>query len=203
MLPILSFLILFPSAVCAQESDTSEHNPWSVKQLVEFHLSIKENLGVQDIYKMLYQANFGVEHLLDDSTEVRSYLLRELASMESTTTDQLIERISVHDDVVRINLRPFKKQNLDPDMLVRAMYVSAAGTQVDTFQFVRQWNIFTDLVRYGLLFFPMDEVQKLSSKIEGGEITPLHHSNEYAKANRPAYRVVKRSVFEKLLTANL
>jgi hypothetical protein len=177
----------------------SEPASWSVLKLVQFHLSIKKNLAVQDVYKMLYQANFGVEHLLSDTAGVRSYLIEEMATMDTTLEEEaLIERISTDGEVVRVNLRPFRKQNLDPELLIRAMFASAAAMKPDTLLFVRQWREFRDLVRYGLLNFPMSDVERLSATVEAGEIPPMHHSAEYKVANRPAYRVVLWRVFARM-----
>ncbi len=185
----------------AQEFTSSIDRQWSVKQLVEHHIATKKNLAVQDVYKMLYHAHFGVEHLLTDTAGVRSYLLRELASMPATPENEpLVERISTTNTMVRINLRPFKAQNLDPEALLQAMFASAAETKPDTFQFGREWNMFVDLVRYGFLNFSMNEVNEFNRLIEGKGIVPVHHSEAYKEANHPAYRVVQRGVFERLFS---
>ena len=195
---LIVLLFLLSSSACAQMPE-SEPASWSVLKLVQFHLSIKKNLAVPDVYKMLYQANFGVEHLLSDTAGVRSYLMEEMAAMDTTLEEEaLIERISTDGEVVRVNLRPFRKQNLDPELLIRAMFASAAAMKPDTLLFVRQWREFRDLVRYGLLSFPLPAVEELNARIEAGEIVPVHHSERYKFSNSPAYRVVLRRVFERM-----
>lgn len=172
---------------------------WSTKQLVEYHQRTKVSVHVQDVYKLLYQANFGVEHFLTDTAHVREYLLNELGSLETdavVSDEPLVERISSRGDIVRVNLRPFKKLNRDPETLVEWMFRSAAVHSPDSLMFRRQWNEFHDLVRYGLLEFPMEEVSEWNRRITAGDIRPVHHSPEYAAANRPAYRVIHRSVIE-------
>lgn len=61
---------------------------WSAKKLVEFHQSTKPDLRVQDVCKLLYQANFGVEHVLTDAVSVRSYLMEELSAMDTTIQEE-------------------------------------------------------------------------------------------------------------------
>lgn len=203
MRTLLLFLILLPvrgARIPAQDETGTTTTPWSVKQLVEHHVSLKQNLGVQDVYKMLYQANFGVEHLLTDTAGVRSYLLQELASLDSVAGDEpLIERISTDGSMVRINLRPFAKNGLDPEKLITAMYRSAAARGPDTLLFLKQWREFYDLARFGLLKFPTAEAAEFHTRIERGEILPVHHSPAYKESNKPAYRVVLREVYEQLM----
>jgi hypothetical protein len=204
---VLVLLVSLPAlALCcevARSQDISVVNPvarrWSVKQLVEFHLSIKKDVQVQDIYKMLYQANFGVEHLLGDTAGVARYLEEELASLATAPSDEpLVERISTSDQVVRVNLRPFKRLNLEPARLVECMFQSAAETKPDTLVFLREWNEFAALVRYRLVDLPSEQLQEWSEKVESGAYGPAHHTDAYRAANSPAYRVVRRAVFERM-----
>jgi len=181
--------------IYAQSPATFDH--WSVKQLVEYHQQLRPQLQVLDVYKMLYQANLGVEHLLTDTAEVRRYLLNELATMDTTDRgEQLIERISTSDEIVRINLRPFRQLKLDPDKLIRVMFRSASETKPDTEGFSHDWSEFSSLVRYDFLEFPMKDVEEWDVRVAAGNLQPVHHSWQYSDSYKPAYRVVWRSVFE-------
>jgi hypothetical protein len=166
-------------------------------QLIEYHQQSRPKLQVQDVYKLLYQANFGVEHFLTDTAGVRTYLLDELATMDTTSQrEPLIERISPTDEIVRINLRPFKQLQLDPEKLVQAMFLSASETKPDTEGLYHDWNEFAALVRFGFLNFPMKDVEEWDSRVSAGNLRPAHHSEVYIDTYKPAYRVVKRAVFE-------
>ncbi len=199
MLPIVLVLGILVAQPALGQS-VGDPTPWSTKQIVEYHLSIKESVKVEDVHKLFFQANFGVEHLLTDTAGVRSYLLNELASIDTISHgEELVERISIRNDIVRINLRSFKALNLDPEMLVQAMFLSAAETKPDTMVFYRQWNEFHDLARDGFLRFPLDEVETWHKRVEAGDLRAVHHSEPYKKANSPAYRVVRRHVWEELM----
>ena len=195
-LPALPFVLLTALQIVAAEAESSE--PWSVKQLVEYHQSIKQSLRVQDVYKLLYQANFGVEHILSDRASVLSLLRDELSSLDDIQ-EPLLERISTTDETVRVNLRQFKTLNLDPSGLVEVMFRSAEEYRPDTLMFHRQWNEFSALVRYGMLDFPIGEVKEFDERIAEGKLNPVHHSDEYAKLNKPAYRVVRWNFLEQQL----
>ena len=181
----------------AQSQSTVDH--WSIKQLVEFHQQFRRDLQVQDVYKMLYQANFGVEHILSDTAEVRARLVEELATMDTTIHGEpLLERISTSGEIVRVNLRPFKALNPDAEALVQIMFRSAAETRSDTLAFYREWNEFVAMVRYDLLKFPLNDAGAWDARLTAGFLQPVHHSEQYTQAWRPAYRVMRRLLFESI-----
>lgn len=193
--PILP--MLFAAFLQVGTAGAVQSEPWSVKQLVEYHQSTKQSLQVQDVYKLLYQADFGNEHVLSDPAGVLAFLQDELASLDTFHVNEpLLERISTTDEIVRVNLRPYKALNLEPSVLVEMMFRSAEKTKPDTFMFYRQWNGFSALVRYGLLDFPAAAVKDFDQRITEGKLDPVHHSEEYRALNRPAYRVVRRALFE-------
>lgn len=196
---VLCFIVIsFPQSG-AQAQFSRDH--WSVKQLVEYHQQLRPDLQVQDVYKMLYQANFGVGHILTDSTGVRAYLMEELASMDTTDrSEPLLERISTSGEIVRVNLRPFKAMNLNPQALLQLMERSAAETRPDTLAFNREWNEFCALVRYGFLKFSLNEVEEWDARVSARVLQPVHHSQQYTRAYKPAYRVVRSSLFESTFT---
>jgi hypothetical protein len=190
-----SILLLSTIPACSQVVSTTQH--WSVKQLIEFHKHMRPELQVQDVYKMLYQANFGLGHLLTDEVYARTVLDQELARLDATdSSEELLERISTGGEVVRVNLRPFKKLNLDAGKLIQVMVHSAAETIPDTLAFYREWNEFAALVRYDLLNFPLKDVEAWDARVSSGNLLPDHHSETYTELYKPAYRVVRRHLFE-------
>lgn len=196
---LLAALCSYPVFISFSQPASSDRD-WNVLNLFRYQRSLHDCIRVQDGYKLLYQAHFGVEHILVDSLVARQFLLQELVSLEgSTSNEPLIERISTDNRMVRINLRPFKDLNLEPDLLVKAMFVSAAGTTADTLEFYREWNEFSSLVAYGLLEIPPDDLQAWNERINSGEFLAKHHSAQYSRANKPAYRVVLREAWESIV----
>jgi len=194
LLTIVLLTLTFPLARGQSEQDVPR---WSVQRLVQYHLEHHPRLSVEDVYKLLYEASFGVRHILTDSSAALVDLEHEMASLDSIPAGEtLLEPISIHDDMVRVNLRPFKLLNLSPPLLVKVMFQSARETLPDTLLFNRLWNEFSALVKYGLLRLPETEVEAWDAKVEKGQTPPVHHSPEYTSANHPAYRVVRRSIFE-------
>ena len=192
LLAVLLSILLSLTAV-AQDAQVE---PWSVKRLVEYHQSLKDSLQVQDVYKLIYQASFGPEHLMADSVEMERYLLEELASPDTVARrgEDLIERISIQGQMVRVNLRPYSRLAKSQGLLVSVIMESARQTLPDTLMFYRQWNEFCALVQYGLLDFSSSDLERWDAQVQRGEIPAVHHSPQYRRSNSPAYRVARSSV---------
>ena len=199
---VLLLLSLVPQNTGAQPVPPVDHakEPWGMKRVLERHLAARREMRARDVYKLFYQAAFGVEHLLTDTAGVRAYLLEELSGLDTLTVgEDLLERISMDGEMVRVNLRPFKALNLPPDLLVQAMFRSAAETRPDTLLFYRWWHEYTSLLWSGLIGPIPADLQEWDRRVQEGDLSPVHHSEPYMKAYRPAYRVVRRAVIESIL----
>ena len=192
-------ILLMLLAALAAGPDPQWGAYWGVMRLVQYEQELHgEAPGAQDIYKMLFQAHFGVEHILTDSAGVSTYLDTELASLGPPRPDEpLLERISQQGDIVRVNLRPFKALNLSGPVLVECMFASAAACARDTLMLYRDWNEFSSMVRFGILRFPVEDLARVDSLLVNGPV-PVHHSQQYAAREHPAYRVVRKDLFERM-----
>ena len=169
----------------------------SLLKLIEEHQSRYSHFEVQDAYKLIYQGVFGVAHILENKEAAWQYLQREFESLEASEDEPLLENISLRGDVVRINLRPFKAANASLEKLFEVMVQSAGEIQSTEEEFSKQWNEFQTLVRNETLSFDINTLEEFDSEVRAAHFPPVHHSEGYEEANRPAYRVVKRTLFEK------
>lgn len=191
-MPILTLLSLFGCFVTGVPGDPAP--------LIRHHLDRYPLMGVQDVYKMLYQGEFGVGHLLGDGKGARRYLLEELATMDTTDRgEELLEPVSADGGMVRVNLRPFRRLGHSPDLLLQAMTATVAGTNGDTARFVTGWHSFAASACAEQ--FDQAELRQWDERVRRGEIVIAHHSPRYTGAYRPAYRVCRRSAIEALLGA--
>jgi hypothetical protein len=173
---------------------------WSVLTLLRYQSGLRKEMAARDVYKLLYQAAFGVEHLLTDTAGVRAYLDEELSRVENDPgSEPLLERISPDGRMLRVDLRHYKALHLSPDSLVRVMFASAAETIADTALFYTWWNEFASLVRYRLISPEPEGMAEWIRRVEQHELGPVHHSEAYVKNHRPAYRVVRRDVIIPML----
>jgi len=175
--------------------------PESVPRLVEYHVQRYPRIQVQDVFKMLYQGEFGIGHLLGDGTRALQYLREELAQLDSTTGDEeLLEPVSADGGMVRVNLRPYRRAGHSPELLVRAMMESASDTRGDTARFVSTWREFISSAPAS--GFDPEELRTWDDRVRRGDLRVVHHSGVYTGAYRPAYRVCRRAVIEKLLSSS-
>jgi len=110
----------------------------------------------------------------------------------------LVEDVSVSGGVVRVNLRPFKRLGLSLDRLFEAMVVSAETVKADKEGVIILWNRFMELVEAGRLDFDYEALVEFDRATKDRGYPPIHHSKEYVKANKPAYRVVDKKVYQKM-----
>ena len=60
------------------------------------------------------------------------------------------------------------------------------------------WNWFVGLVKAGWLGFDYEALVEFDGVMRDRSYPPVHHSREYVKANKPAYRVVEKKVCQKM-----
>jgi hypothetical protein len=169
-----------------------------VEALVREQLRLHRNLGIQDVYKLLFQGVMGVAHILRDKERSWRWIVEEFEGMEAEEflDAPLLERVSVDGGVVRVNLRPFKRLGLSLEGLFGVMVVSAERIREDKKRFVELWKRFMGLVRVGRLDFDYERLIEFDGVVRAGGYPPVHHSREYAEANKPAYRIAHKQTYK-------
>lgn len=163
--------------------------------LIKEHQQAKQNFSVQDAYKLIYQGNFGIAHMLKNIDRAWEFLNQEMDTIDGSARETLIEQISATTNLVRINLRPFKNSESSIDTLFKVMKLSAEKTNEDKQSFLKQWQEFKLTVLQDKLKFDVQELELFDQKVTAEDYPAVHHSPEYREANNPAYRVVKENLF--------
>ena len=144
----------------------------------------------QDVMKMVYQASFGAEHLLEDAQAARNYLLQEMEQVPATTGIPLFEDIS--EDMCRVNLGVWKGKGLPADWLFRIFVLSAGERKNGEETFMKLLEEADVAAARGWLEFTYDKWQAYKEEYLKEGIRAVHHSDAYRKAERPAYRLAAR-----------
>lgn len=160
-----------------------------LKNQIAMHPSIQ----LQDVIKMCYQAVFGAEHLLKDTEQARQYFLREYDETPASYSIPLYEPIS--ENFCRINLAAWKARNFDPEELFQ-LFVSSAdfhtqGTRTDLNNCAKSVE---KIIAKGLLPFSLEEWQEAYLAYKNNGMHPVHHSDAYRQAEKPAYRLIHKSL---------
>ena len=177
-----------------------EVNHEAVVGLVREQGRLHRNLGIQDVYKLLFQGVMGVAHILEDREKAWRELVEEFEGLDASEFlgEPLLERVSADGSVVRLNLRPFKRLGLSLDGLLEVILMSAERSGADKERFVRLWKRFTELVKAGKLDFDYERLIEFDGVVRAGGCPPVYHSRAYAKANKPAYRVVQKKAYQEI-----
>jgi hypothetical protein len=161
---------------------------------------LHRNLGIQDVYKLLFQGVMGVTHILEDREKAWRELQKEFEALDTSDfmEEPLSERVGADGGVVRVNLRLFKRRALSLGRLFEAMVVSTERVRADKDRFVALWTTFIDLVKAGRLDFDCERLIEFDGVVRAGGYPPVHHSREYGEANKPAYRVVQKKAYQEI-----
>ncbi|MBN2380682.1 hypothetical protein JXM67_12855 [candidate division WOR-3 bacterium] len=146
---------------------------------------LHEDLEREDVFKLLYQAINGVQHILTDTEAAWKLLCEEWDSLEIENDEPFAERISPEGDLYRVNLRPAKELALDMSRLFEAMKRSTLLLSAGFEQ--RKTRLLAAVSSIGV---EADEVPE----------QPLRHSESYKTRVRPAYRLLHASEIAGLLT---
>jgi hypothetical protein len=163
--------------------------------VVETHVRRYPLMQAEDLYKLAHQAAFGPGHAVDDPDQARTWLLAEVErlaarSMAEETDEPLIEALRPDRSVVRVHLRPYFEAGLDTDELAAAFARSAAEHRPAPEVFERYRRCFEELAEDGDLDVDRDSLSSYLDRRAAEGLPAVHHSDEYVRAYRPAYRVV-------------
>ncbi len=170
----------------------------ALKKLIQWHLEYHKNVGIQDIYKMLYQGVFGAEHLLSNVERAKAYLRDEWDRVPSDKTILLLEPVSPDGTVVRANIVRCKAEGIDMEKLWRAFYYSVSKVQAEKNQFAEAWRAFVKLCQVENWPFDSGKAAHFGDEAHAKNWPAKHHTAAYRKANFPAYRVVLKREFERI-----
>ena len=155
------------------------------------HVTRYPAMQIQDVYKLIHQATMGSEHSISSADSARQWLQRELAEMGSGPEESLVDPISADGQVVRVHLRSFVAQGGDPETLLNAFIRTANEYHGSQRVLKEYWNTAADMQQ-----FPSSEMNEFIESMKVNSFPAVHHSADYERLYRPAYRVVYRKFFQ-------
>jgi hypothetical protein len=157
------------------------------------HLSRYPALQIRDLYKLLHQAALGSEHAVSDRGSVGRWLARELQEIGEGIAEPLIDPISNNGEIVRIHLRPYLAAGHNPQSLLDAFIRTANGHRGDTRLLEQYWQAAVEMA-----IFPTPEMNDFYHELKDKNFPAVHHSAEYEKLYKPAYRVISLALCPEL-----
>lgn len=154
----------------------------------------------QDAVKLLYQAEFGPEHLIRDGMKSLSMIEAEMASLtEPLPGESLYEPIG--NGLCRWNLRPCKAKGIPAEDINRLFLETAQGVRGDYRRFRESLNMLEDMAEGDETPFEAIELDVFLIQYRDKNCPAVHHSEAYRAAYRPSYRVVYQKKLKEYLTA--
>jgi len=172
--------------------------------MIEFiltsHISRYPEMKIWDVYKLIHQASMGSEHAISDPGEVRAWLEQELNELGEGPQEQVRDPISVDGNILRVHLRPYMTAGGKPEALLEAFIRTAKEFQGDAHLLEQYWDVAVQLAKESKLPFPASEMESFFDSLKTQGFPAVHHSLDYKRRYRPAYRVVKAEFLPRFST---
>jgi hypothetical protein len=185
LLLVYGYMFLF-SNINTQKTETT------IDSLIKNQFAKYPKMEARDLYKFLHQAAMGSEHAVKNVKAVKEWMKNEIAGLDTTITNDLIEQLSPDGNLVRINLRPFLKSGENPDDLLRAFILTANDHRGSKDSLIKYLNTAKELIKRKEIFVDESMFTALVNEMEKSGYPAIHHSANYAKVYKPAYRVVSK-----------
>ena len=160
-----------------------------IASFLQQHLARYPAMQPVDLLKLLFQRNFGCEHLVPNEPAVLSRLQREWDTVQSDAAQPLTE--SLGGVFARLNLAAAKAHGLSPELIARLFYLSAQVPVTDATVMDAELTLVLRLCEAGGLPFSAQALRAAQKQWHAQGEPPFSHSAEYHAAYRPAYRVVR------------
>ena len=168
-----------------------------INELLSAHLGRYPAMQLADIYKLLHQAALGPGHAVGDPAAARKRLDQEMAELGEGPAEELQDVISPDGKLARIHLRPYLAAGGDADALHRAFVATAEGCPASPAKLAKFCACLGDLAAAGGIPFARDDVLAYVDGIARAGYPPMHHSETFRRAYRPAYRVIAVALLKK------
>ena len=162
---------------------------------LDTHLASHSAAEAQDVYKLLHQAVMGPGHAIPDPGAVRSWLEREIASLQpSDHDDPLCEPIGGDPEMVRIHLRPYVEAGRDPVELLDAFVTSANLVKPEPDRLDALLHAAVEHLRNAGSADMAGTLHALRAELLERGFTAVRHSQAFRQTYAPAYRIVTREL---------
>lgn len=155
------------------------------------HFLLYPEMEPQDAVKLLYQSEFGCAHLVLDVERAKTFLRDE---WERTPRDCSHRRTDeLGGGFIRAHLAPLSETELDDLASAFAASAVPAGSMEG---FLSRIDALRTLAAAGEAPFSIEALEEYLSRYIALGCPAVHHSEQFRKAYSPAYRVIKKDMFD-------
>ncbi len=140
-----------------------------------------------DIFKLIYQNNFGCGHLVSSQSEAYDRISSEIESIEPLDTKLVYD---IGNGYSRLDLKAVKYKGIDTKLISRIFYLSSQETKLNLDSFYNDINLLREMSDDNQINFSKKDIHSFIKKWEDEGRLPFSHSENYRKKYNPAYRVI-------------
>lgn len=161
---------------------------WSA--LIREHARRYPLMEAADLYKLLHQATLGSEHAVPDRAAPAEWLRAELSELGEGPAEPLVDPLGDASRVARVHLRAFMAGAGDPERLLDAFVETATTVPPDHGSLGCALEAAIRIAADNDLAWEVNDLAGFASEQAEEAYPPVHHSDAFARAYRPAYRVI-------------
>lgn len=164
----------------------------NLTRLLELHAKRYPSMELRDYVKLLYQSEFGPGHLAQ-AGDALSFLQEEFAQAEAEGYSPAYTAEAIGDGLCRFHLDPRRLAEEDLPLLARCFSLSARPRGAGRGLW-RKLGVLSGLAQTGRLSLDPARLDAFLTEYDRTGCPPLSHSEAYAGAYRPHYRVIDRDL---------
>ena len=152
------------------------------------HFALYPKMEPQDAVKLIYQQEFGPEHMIKDAGKSLSTLKAEMDGLPNGPAGETLYE-SIGNGLCRLNLRPCLERGIPAEDINRLFVETAQGTEGDKKRFRQALRALQKLAEDGETPFDAIDLDLFLARYPDS-CPAVHHSVTYRLAYAPAYRIV-------------
>ena len=162
------------------------------------HFDAYPQMEAQDAVKLIYQQEFGPEHMIRDAAKALEKLRQEMDGLTPGPNEPLYEAIG--NGLCRLNLRPCLARGIPAEDIARLFLETAQTTAGDKKRFRQGIRVLQKLAEADETPFDPVDLDLFLARYPDS-CPALHHSEAYRAAYAPAYRIVLQKKVKDYLAA--
>ena len=159
-----------------------------LEEILLRHFAQYPQMEAQDAVKLIYQQEFGPEHMIRDAGKSLSTLKTEMAQLQASRAQEPLYE-SIGNGLCRLNLRPCRDRDIPAEDINRLFVETAQSTEGDKKRFRQGLRALQKLAEEGETPFDAVELDLFLARYPDS-CPAMHHSVTYRLAYAPAYRIV-------------
>lgn len=194
----LLFIVILLCGSCGQINSDQK-----VRDAVCLQMKLYPESTLQDLYKAFFQAEFGAEHIVADTSSAGRYLDREL--LVTDKSELLYEPIGADSSYFRVHLSAVQKGYITRNELFDAFIGGVHQVEIPQIEkWSERWpeiEVVISSLNLSLPGYSEDKIM-IDSVLSGGNCA-IHHSEHFSEVYDPHYRIIRKDMFLSMLKGKL